>query len=170
MGLHLPEDPGESLDEFARSREVAVVCPCPARVLPEPLGWVELRRVGRELMHFQPVAIGFEPAPHVGILVIGGVVLNQNRSLSAVSPGQLFQEREVGAGVEDGVLPVVETGPPELDGRQDLDALALSGDGDFGRTTDSAPSGIQSGVLAKAGFVGENQRPALSLGFFLRLG
>jgi len=121
-------------------------------------------------MHFQPVAIGFEPAPHLRILVVGGVILNQDRSLAAVPAGQLFQECEVGARIEDGVLLVVEASAPEFDRAQDLDTLALPGDRDFGGTADSAPGGIQGGVLPEAGFVGKDQRPALGLGFFLRLG
>jgi hypothetical protein len=41
-----------------------------AGVLPEPLGWIEFGRVGRQLMHFQPAAIGAEPAPDFSILVV----------------------------------------------------------------------------------------------------
>ena len=116
------------------------------------------------------MSIGGEPLPYVGVLVVGGIVLNQNGSTPPVAPRQLFQEGEVGGGVEDGVLPVMEAGVPQLDGAQDLDALALSRDWDFGRLTDAAPGGMQRGVLTEAGFVGENQRPAFVLGFFLRFG
>jgi hypothetical protein len=35
---------------------------------------------------------------------------------------------------------------------------------------DPTPSGVQRGVLPEARFVGANQRPVFSLGFFLRLG
>ncbi|PYT84086.1 MAG: hypothetical protein DMG40_01995 [Acidobacteria bacterium] len=34
------------------------------------------------------------------------------------------------------------------------------------RTTDPAPGGVQGRILAKAGFVGEDQRPVLPLRFF----
>ena len=121
-------------------------------------------------MHLQPVSIAGEPLPYVGVLMVGGVVLNQNGSTPAIAPRQLFQEGEVGCGVEDGVLPVMETGVPHLDGPQDLHALALSRNRDFGRVTDAAPGGMQRGVLAETGFVGEDQRPVPRLGFFLRFG
>ena len=121
-------------------------------------------------MHLQPASIAGEPLPNVGILVVGGIVLNQNGSTPPVAPRQLFQEGEVGGGVEDGVLPVMEAGVPQLDGAQDLDALAFSCNRNFGRVTDAAPGRVQRGVLAETGFVGEDQRPVPRLGFFLRLG
>ena len=121
-------------------------------------------------MHFQPVAIGTEPLPYLSILVVRGVVLNQNRPWAAIGARQLLQKAQVGVCVEDRVLPVMETRPPQFDGSQDLDALALSRDGDFRRVPDATPSGMQRGVLPKTGFIGENQRPALGSGFFLRLG
>ena len=96
--------------------------------------------------------------------------MNQNGPTPAIAPRQLFQKGEVGGGVEDGVLPVMETGAPQFDGAQDLHALALSRHRDFGRMADPAPGGMQGGVLPEAGFVGEDQRPAFGVSFFLRLG
>ena len=82
----------------------------------------------------------------------------------------MLQKAEVGVGVEDRVLPVVETRAPQFDGAQDFDALALSRDGDFRRVPDATPGGMQRGVLSETGFIGEDQRPTLGSGFFLRLG
>jgi len=96
--------------------------------------------------------------------------LNQYRSLPAVAPRQLFQEGQVGGGVENGVLPVMETGASQFDGAQDLHAFAFSRHRNFGRMTDAAPGGMQRGILPEAGFVGENQRPAFVLGFCFRFG
>jgi hypothetical protein len=59
--------------------------PVLAGVLPQPFGRIQFRRVGRQLVHFQPMPVGLEPSPDLGVLVVGGVVLNQNRSLAAVS-------------------------------------------------------------------------------------
>ena len=121
-------------------------------------------------MHLQPMPVGFEPVPHLGVLMVGGVVLNQDRPLAAISPGQLLQESEVGAGVEDGVPPVFEPRAPEFDGSGNLHALALSGNRNFRRAAHAAPGGMQGRILPEAGFVGEDQRPLPRLGFFLRPG
>lgn len=121
-------------------------------------------------MYLQPMPVGFEPAPHAGVLVVGGVVLNQDGPLAAIAPGQLFEEADVGGGVEDGVLPIIELRAPQLDGSEDLHALALSGNRNFWRATHAAPGSVQSRVLPEAGFVGEGQRPVPRLGYFLRFG
>jgi hypothetical protein len=39
-------------------------------------------------MYFPPMPVGLEPWPDLGVLVVGGVVLIQNRSLTAVSPSE----------------------------------------------------------------------------------
>ena len=63
-------------------------------------------------MHFQPMAVGLEPFPDLCILVVGGVVLNQDRSLAAIAPSELFEEAEVRGGIEDGFLTVIEPRAP----------------------------------------------------------
>jgi len=139
-------------------------------VLPQPLGGVELGRVGWELVDFQPVAVGLEPAPDLGVLMIRGVVLNENGSAAAVMRSQAMQEIQVGGSIEDGGLAIVEAGSPELDSTQDLHALAFASDGDLGRMAEPAPGRVQGGVLPETGFVGKNQCPVLAAGFFLRRG
>ena len=121
-------------------------------------------------MNFQPVTIGVEPCPYVAVFVVRRVVLNEHRSLPSIAASQLFQEREVRGSVEDGVLPVMESSLPQFNGPKNLHALALSGNGNLRGTTNPAPGGVQGRILAKAGFVAEDQRPVLPLGFFLRLG
>jgi len=93
--LHLGEDAREGSQQIRGAGEVAVVRPVLARVLPEAFGGIELRRVGRQLMHVQPVAVGSEPGPRVCVLVIGGVVLNQQRSLAAIPARQRQSEMGV---------------------------------------------------------------------------
>ena len=121
-------------------------------------------------MDFQPVAVGLEPTPDVAVLVIRGVVLDENRPLAAIMRGEALQKIQVGGRVEDRGLRIMEAGAPKLDGPQDLDALPFAGNRDLGRMSDSAPGGVQGGILPEAGFVGENQRPLLAAGFFLRRG
>ena len=121
-------------------------------------------------MHFQPMAVGFEPRPDIGVFVVGGVVLNQDRSLAAVSPSQLFEEAEIRSGIEDCVLAIIEPRAPEFDGTENLHVLAFSGHGNFRWAAHPAPGSMERRVLPEAGFVGEDQRPVSRLGFFLRAG
>ena len=121
-------------------------------------------------MYFQPMPVGPEPCLDLRILMVGGVVLNQNRSVPAVPPSELFEESEVRAGIEDGVLAVIEQCAPKFDGAENLHALALSGHGDFRWAPDPAPGGVERRVLPETGFVGEEERPVSRAGFFLRAG
>ena len=107
-------------------------------------------------MYFQPLAVGLEPLPDVSVFVVGSVVLNQNRSLVAVSPGQLFEEAQIGAGIEDRVSAIVEACTPEFDGTENLYAFALPANRDFRRATHAAPGGVQRRILPEAGLVGED--------------
>ena len=110
--------------------------------------------------------VGLKPIPHAGVLVVGGIVPDQNGSPAAIVASQLFQESKIGRGVEDGILPVMESGAGKFKGTQNLYALTFSGDRDFGWVSDPAPGGMQSRVLAETGFVREDQRPVLSEGLF----
>jgi hypothetical protein len=53
---------------------------------------------------------------------------------------------------------------------QYLHAFPLTGDGHSGRAPDTTPSRVNGGILAKAGLVGNNQRPTFAPGFFFRRG
>ena len=170
MALHLTKDASQCGLEFSTAGKVSVVSSRSARVLPQPLGGIELRRVGRQLVYFQPVAVGAEPTPNFRIFVIGGVVLDEDGSLPPVGSRQLLQERQVAGSVEHRVLAVMETRTPEFDGAQNLHVLAFASDRDLGRMAHPAPSGMQGRVLAEAGFVGKDQGPVLRVGFFLICG
>ncbi len=69
-------------------------------------------------------------------------------------------------GIEDGLLPVMEASLPQFNRSKNLHGLALPGHGNFRRTTDPAPGGVQGRILAKAGFVGEDQHPVCCCAFF----
>ena len=168
--MHIPEDPGQSGDQFGLAGEVAIMSSIFARVLPQPLGGIEFGRVRRELVDFQPVAVGLEPAPDLGVLMIGGVVLNENGPAAAIMRGKAMQKIQVGGSIKDRGLRIVEAGTPKFDRAQDLHALAFASDGDLGRMAEAAPGSVQGGVLTETGFVGKNQRPVLRAGFFLRRG
>ena len=168
--MHIVEDAGQSGDQFAWTGEVAIMGSILAGVLPQPLGGIEFGRVGRKLVNFQPVAVGLEPAPDLGVLMIRGVVLNENGPAAAIMRGHAMQEIRVSGSIEDGGLAIVEAGSPELDSAQDLHAFAFAGDRDLGGMAEPAPGSVQGGVLPETGFVGKNQRPILGAGFFLRRG
>jgi len=121
-------------------------------------------------MYFQPMAIGTEPPPHVGVLMIRGIVLDEDGALVAIVLSEQLKESQVGRGVEDAVLSVVESRASQLDSAQNFHRLAFPGDPKLGCTTDAAPRGVQSRVLPETSFVSENQRPVFPVGFFLRLG
>src|SRR5579863_4153227 len=139
-------------------------------VLPQPLGGIEFGRVGRELVDFQPVAVGLEPAPDLGVLMIRGVVLNENGPAAAIMGGKAMEEIQVGGGIKDRGLRIVEAGAPKLDSAQDFHALPFAANRDLGRMAEPAPGSVQGRVLTETGFVGKNQRPVLGAGFFLRRG
>ena len=78
-------------------------------------------------MDLEPVPITGEPGPDVCMLVVRGIVLNENGVLATVVYGKLFEEGEVGLGIEHFVLPVPEPRVVQLYGTKDLHALALAG-------------------------------------------
>ena len=117
-------------------------------------------------MNFQPVTIGVEPCPYDGRERCSFRTTRRTTKTATIAASQLFQEREVRGSVEDGVLAVMESSFPQFNGAKNLPALALSSHGNFRGTTNPAPGGVQGGILAKAGFVGEDQRPVLPLRFF----
>ena len=87
VGLHILEDAGQRGDQFVLAGKVAILSSIVAGVLPQPFGGIEFGRVGRELVDFQPVPVGFEPAPDLGVLMVRGVVLNENGPAATVMRG-----------------------------------------------------------------------------------
>lgn len=82
MSLDGVKDTIQRSHDFLRVLEATVVCAMHARVMPQRLGGVEFWRVRRQLVNFQPAAIGRKPLPYQRLLVVGGVVLNVNHGLS----------------------------------------------------------------------------------------
>src|SRR5260370_9638655 len=115
------------------------------------------------------MAIGTEPPPHFCVLMIGGIVLDEDCALVAIVLREQLEEGQVGRSVEDAVLSVVESRAPQLDGAQNFHRLAFPGDPKLGRPTDAPPPGLQRRVLPETSFVAANQRPVFPPSFFLRL-
>src|SRR5258708_35525338 len=101
------------------------------------------------------MAIGTEPAPHFCVLMIGGIVLDEDCALVAIVLREQLEEGQVGRSVEDPVLSVVESRAPQLDGPQNFHRLPLPGGPHPGRPTDSAPRGVPSRVLPEPSFTAE---------------
>lgn len=131
---------------------------------------VEFRGVGRQLVNLQPVPVGAKPVPHRLLLMVGRIVLDQDRTVATIPADQPLQKRQVGHRVEYGVLLIVKSRLPQLDSAEDLDTLALPGDRNLGRMSNAAPGGMQGRVLPEAGLIGKDQSAVFLLGFFFRLG
>src|SRR5260370_30372420 len=112
------------------------------------------------------MAIGTEPAPHFCVLMIGGIVLDEDCALVAIVLREQLEEGQVGRSVEDAVLSVVESRAPQLDGAQNFHRLAFPGDPKLRRTTDPAPSGVQRRVLPVTSFIMVNKPPIFPVGSF----
>jgi len=84
--------------------------------------------------------LGFEPIPDIFIFVIRSIVLNQYCAATSIVVSDAFEESPVSAGIEHGILSVMKTSTPKLNRAKDLHVLALSGNWNFGGTTDPAPS------------------------------
>ena len=95
-------------------------------VLPKSFRGIQLGRILGQRLDFQPVSIGLQQALHQRLLVIGGVVVNENRALPPIASGQGLQKGQVGFGIEYAVLLIMKPYFPQLDGAQDLDALVRS--------------------------------------------
>ena len=71
-------------------------------------------------MDFDVSSVIGEPKPHLPILVIGSIVLNQMDLLGKVTSDQLLQVIDVGRCIEDLLKMVKETGRIELDRAKDF--------------------------------------------------
>ena len=89
MRLDFPEGVEESVAEFRRRVEEAVVSSRMPGVIPDSFGGVEFRRVRGEQEYFEIAAVFLEPIIDFRFLVIGSVVLYQKYpSILLVEAGQ----------------------------------------------------------------------------------
>ena len=101
MTLHVGEHARERGVQVRDAGEEPVVRSSSAGVLPQTFGWIQFRAVGRQIIDVEPVPVRFEPVPDVLVFVIGGVVLNQERTATTIAPGELLQESSIRGCVED---------------------------------------------------------------------
>ena len=118
--------------------------------------------------------MSFEPVPHLGLLVIRGVVQDQVNPVAFAVVGwqqSLVQERQVGAGVEViGLMPPDELAFGNTDSPQHFLGVAFSASGNLRLTALARPSARQRGRLPERRFILVNDQRFLGPGFFLRLG
>ncbi len=174
MTLDVVEGGEQTLAQFFRRVKVTVVRGLHSGVVPNPFDGIELRRVGRKQIDFQPSAVRAEPFVDFRLLVIGGVVLYQVDSVVApVKTRQqgMLQEFDVRSGVE--VLGLVAVGEPavrNIDGSKKFLAAALSACRNLRLGVESGPCLVQGRRLAERRLVFVNDYGPFRSGFFLRLG
>src|SRR5207253_11320914 len=145
LSLHFSENSGQSTHQLALVLKVSVMRAVLTGVLPKSFRGIQLGRILGQRLDFQPVSIGLQQALHQRLLVIGGVVVNENRALPPIASGQGLQKGQVGFGIEYAVLLIMKPYLPQLDGAQDLDALA------FVRSRES-PVNVRRGSRWRAGW------------------
>ena len=87
----------------------------------------------------------------------------------AITAQRPFEILDVGCGIENALEVVKEPGAVEFDGAEYLQGVSLPRGGDLWLRTPPRPGLVERGVLAKAGFVFEEDGRLFALGF-LRLG
>ena len=81
-----------------------------------------------------------------------------------------FEIVDVGIGIENLLEVVKEPSTVKFDGAKYFQGVSLSCGRDLWLRASARPCLVERGVLAKAGFVFEEDRCFFALGFFLRLG
>ena len=141
-----------------------------ARVMPEAFDGVEFGRIRRQVVSLPPRAIVLEPSFNVAVMVIRGVVLNEEDAAGIIMTSEAFKKIQIGLGVENGSPMVEEAGGINVQSAENLDAVSLAGDGNERLVAAPGPSGVKRGILPEACLVLENQRRLSGTGFFFSLG
>ena len=156
MFLHRSEDGHQCVVNFLLTVEALVVRAALARMLPQRLLGVELRRIRGQIVNFQPTPVVAEPVPDPSVFVIGGVVLNKMNLAAVIGFGDLFQESQISFGIENRIPTIQEAGREQIDTSEDFDALSFSCDRHFRLMAPAGPCGVKSRVLPEGGFVFED--------------
>jgi hypothetical protein len=98
--------------------------------------------------------------------MVSGIVVNQKDLLTPVTLRQAVQKGGVASTFKDVTMPVVESGPVEVDRAKDLLSVPLTGRRNQRLVSSARPRLIQTGILAETGFVAIEQRRPASRGFF----
>src|SRR5512137_682713 len=137
---------------------IAVVGRLHPDVMPQRFDGIELRTVRRQQTKVEAMSVSREPLPHLGCFVVRRIVMDEEDFLLAVSLGYGCQEHRITLPREDLAVPIVKSGPVEIDGPKDLLGIALAGRRNQRLVSAPGPSLVQGRVLAEAGLVAEEQR------------
>ena len=149
---------------------IAIVGRLHPDVMPHRFDGVELRTVRRQQTKVETMSVRREPFPHLGRFVVRRIVMDEEDFLLAVSLGYGCQEHRITLALENLAVPIVESGPVEIDGPKDLLGIALASRRNQRLVSAPGPSLVQGRVLAEAGLVAEEQRRFAFSGFFLAWG
>src|ERR1019366_4155978 len=120
------------------------------------------------------MAMGFEPFPHLGFFMIGGVVLDQINPVAFLVIARqqdLLQKRDVSEGVE--ILGLMTPKKPpggNADRTPYFLRVPLPARRNLRLATFARPSSCQRGSLAERRLILVNDHRFLGAGFFFRLG
>lgn len=150
--------------------EPVVRCHLP-RHFPDWLDGIQLRRVRRESVQFDPVPILSEPLFAFRWKVVAGRIVDDEEDLAPAILGyQSLQERPEGPAVEHVGKPVSEVGVRESNGREQVGGLPHPIRVNARLAADARPRSVQRAIEPEAGFVLKQNYPAARSGFFLICG
>lgn len=102
--------------------------------------------------------------------MVRGIVLDQIDFARKVTAQCPFEIVDVGIGIENLLEVVKEPSTVKFDGAKYFQGVSLSCRRDLWLRASARPRLVERGVLAKAGFVFEEDDRLFAFGFFLRLG
>lgn len=139
--------------------------------LPHALDRVELRRVAREAVEFEPVRVLCQPRL-AGVIepVTGAIVDDEEELAGAVLGGELQEELVEGVSVEDWRKSVGEVGVLKGDGAEDVGRLPRPEGVDPRLVAYPRPGLVESSIEPEACFVFEENEATTGGRFFLRAG
>ena len=174
MTLNIIKGVEQTLAEFLRRVEVAIVRRLHSGVMPNSFHGIELRRIRRKQIDFHAFAVRAEPFVDFGLLVIGSIVLHQVDSMVAPVEARhqrVLQEMDIRFRVEVlGLMPVSELAVCNINARQKLLRVPLSARGNLGLRIADGPCLMQRRRLTEGRLVFVNDYRFFRPGFFLRLG
>lgn len=124
-------------------------------------------------MYLQPFPVCLEPLPHVLILMVRSIVLNQMDlvfSGLATRGCYLFQETQIRFGIKDKFAAVIEPGILKINRAENFHALPSTRHWDQRLGSDAGPGLVEGRVLAEASLVFEEDVGFFVPRFFLMFG